>query len=85
MPDELRIVFEKRERVLKEQREVGNTQLWRSINEWKEGGVEKQRQIEREWMEQLENDETWDTGETARESRLWREFVEQMEFEKYGE
>ncbi|KAF2007378.1 hypothetical protein P154DRAFT_118594 [Amniculicola lignicola CBS 123094] len=84
LPDELRVVFEERERVLEgHEKEVG-TQLRKRINEWNEEGVEKQRQIEREWMEQLENDEAWNMGKTARESRLWREFVEQMEFTRHG-
>ncbi|KAF2185367.1 hypothetical protein K469DRAFT_708149 [Zopfia rhizophila CBS 207.26] len=79
LPDELRVVFEERERALEGNKEEINTQLWKTIDEWNEEGGEKRRQMEREWMEQLENDEAWNTGKTARESGLWREFLLQME------
>ncbi|KAF2111565.1 hypothetical protein BDV96DRAFT_582396 [Lophiotrema nucula] len=79
LPDELRVVFEERERALESNGEEINAHLWKTINEWNEEGGKKRRQIEREWMEQLENYEEWNTGKTARESGLWREFFLQME------
>jgi hypothetical protein len=46
--------------------------------EWNRQERGKQREIERSWIEQLENDRTWDTGKPARESTLWKEFLQEM-------
>lgn len=78
LPDELKVVFEERERSLQGIREEMKEQSWKIINELVDEGIEKQRQIESEWMEQLENNKTWDTGEMAKERGLWREVFEQV-------
>jgi hypothetical protein len=78
LPDELRVIFEERERALESNNEELRTRFWRIKKEWNEEGGKKRRQIESEWMKQLENDNAWNTGKMARESRLWRDFLLEM-------
>lgn len=51
---------------------------------WNEREGHKQKEIERGWMEQLDNDKAWNTGKTARESKLWTHFSQQMSPEWEG-
>jgi hypothetical protein len=66
------MVAEKRERIWQDARKIRE--------EWERGGIEEQRQIQRMWKEQLENDPAWETGEEVGEkSRVWQEFWEAMD------
>jgi hypothetical protein len=65
------MLAEKRERIWQDARRIRE--------EWERGGIEEQRQIQRMWKEQLENDPAWETEEEVGEkSRLWQEFWEEM-------
>jgi hypothetical protein len=83
LPKELKVEFEEFEKAVDrkgdEIRRISND----IRDNWKQGG-RKQREIERGWMEQLENDVAWNTGTTPNESRLWRNFVREMEQDDFG-
>ncbi|KAF2465802.1 uncharacterized protein BDR25DRAFT_345960 [Lindgomyces ingoldianus] len=75
LPNKLRDAFERHESDLERKREEVAGESRRMFNEWNEEGGEKRRDIERGWMDQLENEEAWDTGTEARESELWKFFT----------
>ncbi|KAH3998276.1 hypothetical protein HBI81_083510 [Parastagonospora nodorum] len=78
LPVKLKREFEQQERALKEQ----STQIIQSARHIQDSRISqdgaRQKEIERRWIAQLENDSTWDTGTTPRASRLWIDFVQQM-------
>ncbi|KAH4034364.1 hypothetical protein HBI56_095730 [Parastagonospora nodorum] len=78
LPVKVKREFEQQERALKEQ----STQIIQSARHIQDSRISqdgaRQKEIERRWIAQLENDSTWDTGTTPRVSRLWIDFVQQM-------
>lgn len=67
LPEELRCLFEERERSLRKKEEELSSEWMRVYSECNREGDEKRMEMESKWMEQLENDEAWDTGEKPRE------------------
>jgi hypothetical protein len=78
LPNETRTVFQERARVLEETSKGLDRQYNEIKAEWNRQERGEQREIERSWIEQLENNKTWDTGKPARESTLWKEFLQEM-------
>jgi hypothetical protein len=78
LPDETRAVFENRARALEQSLEDIATWYKKIRNKWNEEWGKNQGEIERGWMEQLDNEEAWYTGEKGSESKLWRQFVMRM-------
>jgi hypothetical protein len=75
LPTKLRELFEIHERDLKRKDRELVVDLSRIAKRWNEEGEEKRKDMESEWIDQLENDEAWDTGSSAKESWLWKYFL----------
>ncbi|KAH7111812.1 hypothetical protein B0J11DRAFT_598455 [Dendryphion nanum] len=75
LPTELIEVFKGHERGLEVKGKELAEKTSRMYNKWNKEGAEERRNMEREWINQLENDEAWDTGTAARESTLWEYFT----------
>jgi hypothetical protein len=78
LPTETRAVFKNRARALEQCLEDINTRYNKIRDEWHKEEGKNQGEIERGWIEQLDNEEAWYTGEKGSESRLWRQFVMTM-------
>lgn len=84
VPDRLKAAFEERRMNLEREDEETARQYKSAKAAWNEEEGHKQKEIERGWIEQLNNDKAWDTGKTARESKLWTHFSQQMSPEWEG-
>ncbi|KAH3914574.1 hypothetical protein HBH56_091050 [Parastagonospora nodorum] len=78
LPVEMKREFEQHERALQEQSTQTIQSARRIQDSWNSQDATRQKEIERRWIAQLENDSTWDTGTTPRVSRLWIDSVQQM-------
>jgi hypothetical protein len=82
LPSDTRAVFKERAQALESSLNHLDKQYAEIIDQWNGEGGKNQREIEQDWIEQLENDKAWDTGKCARESRLWLDFVEQSDTQR---
>jgi hypothetical protein len=78
LPVEVKTEFEQQERALQEQATQIRQSARRIQDSWNGQDRAGQKELERCWIAQFENDSTWDTGTMPRASRLWIEFVQQM-------
>ncbi|PVH92301.1 hypothetical protein DM02DRAFT_605517 [Periconia macrospinosa] len=78
LPCALKVGFKNRMHALEAKAKEIDAQYKRIGDEWNEKDGLRRRDMERSWMEQLENDEAWSTGNAARESPLWTEFPKQV-------
>ena len=79
LPDKLKVAFAEKATTLEKELEQIDKQYKELSKDWNEEGGQRQRELERGWMTQLEVDVAWETGKNPRESRLWAEFLEQMD------
>lgn len=80
MPQAVREEFQGREKRLAEQSEQIEQDVKQVRDEWNEGGEERQREIRRKWIEQLDCDPAWETGEEAEKSRLFYDFWDAIKY-----
>jgi hypothetical protein len=73
---ELKDSFMHRERNLTWSRGVVNCLYHDLENDWRDAGDEGQKDIERQWMEQLKMDSSWKTEKKGRTSKLWTDYKE---------
>jgi hypothetical protein len=78
LPQEVKLDFERRERVLDAQSNHIRQSARRIEDDWNWHGGARQQEIEHNWMAQLKNDSVWDTGTALRSSRLWTNFLQHM-------
>ncbi|EAT88112.1 hypothetical protein SNOG_04352 [Parastagonospora nodorum SN15] len=67
LPVEMKREFEQHERALQEQSTQTIQSARRIQDSWNSQDATRQKEIERRWIAQLENDSTWDTGTTPRQ------------------
>ncbi|KAH6876245.1 hypothetical protein BKA58DRAFT_381281 [Alternaria rosae] len=79
LPDKLKVAFAEKATTLEKELEQIDKLYKELSKDWNEEDGQRQRELERGWMTQLEVDEAWETGKNPRESRLWAEFLEQMD------
>jgi uncharacterized protein YbdZ (MbtH family) len=76
LPNEIRVPWEERVRVLEESRQQAKKQFSKIWEDWDKAGLEEQSATERAWTEQLEDKTLWDAaGEGVGENKLWRDFL----------
>jgi hypothetical protein len=84
LPKELGEKFRRHENKVIGRMQDLSTEIERMSDKWNEEGGKKRRDIESRWIDQLENDETWNTGTEARESKLWKHFTMAMGTASWG-
>jgi hypothetical protein len=52
--------------------------------DWNEEGEERRKEMEQEFLQQLENDADWATGEQAVDHQIWKNFIRVMHPEWNG-
>jgi hypothetical protein len=75
LPNALQDIFKNRENSLDQEAKAVGRKLSKIFDDWNKKGDEKRRELQREWIYQLENDEAWDTGTKGRESEIWSQFT----------
>ena len=80
LPQAIRGEFEQRGAVLARKRK----KIWQDARairrEWKRGGKEQQRLIQRMWINQVKNENPWETEEEiCKSGGIWQEFWQEME------
>jgi hypothetical protein len=79
LPTELRTVFEAKYNQMEAKREELSEESIKTFNNWNDGGEEKRKEMEQEFLQQLENDKDWATGEQAVEHQIWKNFIKAMD------
>ncbi|KAF2009782.1 hypothetical protein BU24DRAFT_82090 [Aaosphaeria arxii CBS 175.79] len=80
LPSTLPHVFEERKNSLIKGRGARLREFRKIHNDWNEEGGKKRQELERGWIHQLDNDETWNTGVKGEDSKLWENFIWMMGF-----
>jgi hypothetical protein len=81
LPSKLRVEFEEREKAFARKRAEIRRRFRGIKDEWRLGGIEKQREVKRAWMEQFQEDKAWDAGPAPEESVIWQSFLRRVEHE----
>ncbi|KAF2014164.1 hypothetical protein BU24DRAFT_423200 [Aaosphaeria arxii CBS 175.79] len=79
LPRALQQDFEERKNNVIEGFEAEKGKLKKLFSDWNEEGGKKQRELERGFIHQLDNDEAWNTGVHVYNSALLREFRDMMD------
>ena len=85
LPTELRTVFEAKYNQMEAKREELSEESIKTFNNWNDRGEEKRKEMEQEFLQQLENDEDWATGEQAVEHQIWKNFIKAMDPTRNGQ
>ncbi|KAH9870064.1 hypothetical protein J1614_006986 [Plenodomus biglobosus] len=82
LPQKIRSEFEQRGAVLAEKRKRIRQDARAIHREWKAGGKEQQRLIQRMWIDQVKKENPWETDEEiCKSGGIWQEFWQEMEAE----
>ena len=80
LPQAIRGEFEERGAMLAEKGLKIRQDFEKIRDEWKAEGKERQRQIQRSWIEQLKEEQAWETdNELCKRSQVWQDFWQEMD------
>ncbi|CAN9323968.1 unnamed protein product [Alternaria alternata] len=84
LPPELRAVFETKFNLIEAKQQASEEGSTKMSKDWNEEGEERRKEMEQEFLQQLENDADWATGEQAVDHQIWKNFIRVMHPEWNG-
>jgi peptidoglycan/xylan/chitin deacetylase (PgdA/CDA1 family) len=79
LPGGIREEFERQGKRLEKQREELGQETRKRLDEWREGGEEKQEEMRARWAKQLEFDTGWEIEDEEVRNRVWNDYWQLMD------